>query len=101
MEIIDRYGLPELTSNTITDPDELRAELDQIRNDGIAFNDKETVAGLRAIGAPVLSEDTVHGAICVSGPANRLTVDRCHDEVKPLLLEATNELELKLQYPVN
>ncbi|MFC6766689.1 IclR family transcriptional regulator [Natrinema soli] len=100
-EIIDRYGLPELTPHTITDPDALRAELDQIREDGIAFNDKETITGLRAIGAPVLGEDTVYGAICVSGPANRLTVDRCYDEIKPLLLEATNELELKLQYPSN
>ncbi len=100
-EIIDRYGLPELTPNTITDPDELGAELDRIRDDGIAFNDKETVAGLRAIGAPILGEDTIYGAICVSGPANRLSVDRCHDEIKALLLEATNELELKLQYPSN
>ncbi|MDQ2052444.1 IclR family transcriptional regulator [Natronolimnohabitans sp. A-GB9] len=100
-EIIDCHGLPELTPHTITDPDELRAELEEIREDGIAFNDKETVDGLRAIGAPVLGEETVYGAISVSGPANRLTVERCLEEIKPLLLEATNELELKLQYPPN
>jgi len=100
-EIIDRHGLPELTPNTITDPDELRAELEQIRADGIAFNDKETINGLRAIAVPVLGDHTIHGAISISGPANRLTIDRCHDEIKPLLLEAANELELKLQYPPN
>lgn len=100
-EIIDRHGLPELTERTITDPDELRDELDRIRDDGIAFNDRETIEGLRAIGAPVLGDGTVHGAICVSGPANRLTVDHCHEEIKPILLEAANELELKLQYPPN
>ncbi|WP_226043074.1 IclR family transcriptional regulator [Natrinema sp. DC36] len=100
-EIIDRHGLPELTPHTITDRDELQAELKRIRDDGIALNDKETIDGLRAIGAPVLGENTIHGAICVSGPANRLTTKRCHDEIKPLLLEATNELELKLQYPQN
>lgn len=100
-EIIDRHGLPELTPHTITDRDELQAELERIRDDGIALNDKETIDGLRAIGAPVLGENTIHGAICVSGPANRLTTERCHDEIKPLLLEATNELELKLQYPQN
>ena len=100
-KIIDRHGLPELTPQTITDPDELRAELEEVREDGIAFNDRETVHGLRAIGAPVLGEDTIHGAISVSGPANRLTVERCLEEIKPLLLEATNELELKLQYPPN
>lgn len=100
-EIIEQHGLPELTPNTITDPDELRAELEEIRKEGIAFNDKETVSGLRAIGAPVLGEDTIHGAICVSGPANRLTIERCEEEIEPLLLEAANELELKLQYPPN
>ncbi|NKE37206.1 IclR family transcriptional regulator [Natronococcus sp. JC468] len=100
-EIIDRHGLPKLTPNTITDPNELRAELDRIREEGIALNNKETVDGVRAIGAPVLGQETIHGAISVSGPANRLTVDRCHEEVKPTLLEAANELELKLQYPQN
>ncbi|WP_339106188.1 IclR family transcriptional regulator [Haloterrigena salinisoli] len=100
-EIIARHGLPELTPNTITDPDELKAELEQIRADGIAINDKETVNGLRAIAAPVLGDDTIYGGISISGPANRLTIDRCHNEIEPLLLEATNELELKLQYPPN
>lgn len=100
-EIIDRHGLPELTPQTITDPAELREELEQIRADGIALNDKETIDGVRAIGAPVLDDGTIVGALCVSGPANRLTVGRCHDEIKPKLLEATNELELTLQYPPN
>ncbi|MHC3439286.1 IclR family transcriptional regulator [Natrialbaceae archaeon A-gly3] len=98
-EIINRYGLPEQTPHTITDPDELWEELEQIREDGIAFNDKESVTGLRAIAAPVLGEDTIYGGISISGPANRLTMERCHEEIEPLLLEATNELELKLQYP--
>ena len=100
-EIIDRHGLPELTPHTITDPEELRTELEQIRKDGIALNDRETIDGVRAIGAPVLDDETIAGAVCVSGPANRLTVDRCHDEIKPKLLEATNELELHLEYPPN
>jgi IclR family transcriptional regulator, acetate operon repressor len=100
-DIVDRYGLPKLTRHTITDRDELDAELERIREDGIAINDKETVAGLRAIAAPVLGEETIYGAISVSGPANRLTTERCRDEIEPLLLEATNELELKLQYPPN
>jgi DNA-binding IclR family transcriptional regulator len=73
----------------------------QLMKDIQAIIDKETVAGLRAIAAPVLGEETIYGAVSVSGPANRLTIERCHDEIEPLLLEATNELELKLQYPPN
>lgn len=101
-EIIDQHGLPELTPNTITDRETLFKELEQIREDGIAFNDKETLDGLRAIAAPVLREgEEIQGAVCISGPANRLTVDRCQEEIRPRLLEATNEIELKLQYPPN
>ncbi|MFC7216092.1 IclR family transcriptional regulator [Saliphagus sp. GCM10025334] len=98
-EIIGRHGLPSLTPNTLTDLDDLRDEFEQIREEGVALNDRETVKGLRAIGAPVLDDVTIRGAVCVSGPANRLTINRCYDEIKPLLLEAANEIELKLQYP--
>ena len=100
-EIIDHHGLSELTPHTITDPDELKSELEEISETGIAINDRETVEGLRAIAAPVFKDNTIAGAICVSGPANRLTLDQCHEEVKPQLLEAANEIELKLQYPSN
>lgn len=100
-EIIEQHGLSELTPYTVTDRDELESKLEQIKEEGIALNDKETVRGLRAVAAPVLKGDKIVGAVTVSGPANRLTKDRCYDEVKPLLLEAVNEIELKLQYPHN
>lgn len=97
--IIDRYGLPQITENTITDLKELKAELAEVREHQVAYNDRETVDGIRAIAAPVKNGDELACAICVSGPANRLTMERCENEIKPQLLEATNELELRLQYP--
>ena len=97
--IIDRHGLPKKTSNTITDVDELRKELDEIREQGVAINDREAAKGVRSIAAPILNEGEFVGAVCVSGPANRMTKERCYEDIKPLLLEATNEIELKLQYP--
>lgn len=98
-EIIERHGLPEQTPNTITDIDVLKDELDEIREKGVAINDREAAKGVRSIAAPVLNKDEFVGAVCVSGPANRMTDERCHKEIKPLLLEATNEIELKIQYP--
>lgn len=98
-EIIQRHGLPKLTENTITDPDELKVELEKVRDQQVSYNDQETVNGIRAIAAPVLNGGEFVCAICVSGPANRLTFDRCENDIKPKLLEATNELELRLQYP--
>lgn len=97
-EIIERHGLPELTENTITDRDELQAKLEEVYEEGIAMNDKETIQGLRAIAAPVFDGEDVIAAVSVSGPANRLSKQRCREEIKPPLLEAANEIELKLQY---
>lgn len=98
-EIIDRHGLPRKTPHTITDPDGLREELREIREEGVAVNDREAAKGVRAIAAPVLNGGEIVAAVCVSGAANRMTDERCYEEIKPRLLEATNELELKLQYP--
>lgn len=100
-EIIDKHGLPEQTPYTITDPDELRDELKDIREEGVAFNNREAATGVRSIAAPVHTGDRIVGAVCVSGPANRMTEERCDQEIEPLLLKATNEIELKLQYPDN
>lgn len=58
--IIDRYGLPAETQNTITTEAELFRELETIREDGYAINDSESLSGLYAIGAPIIdTEDEV------------------------------------------
>lgn len=70
--IIDTYGLPSKTSNTITDETALFTELDAIRENGYAFNDEEEVDGIQAIGAPIIvNENNVLGAISVSAPTTR------------------------------
>ncbi|XVH33458.1 IclR family transcriptional regulator (plasmid) [Haloferacaceae archaeon DSL9] len=98
-DIIDERGLPPVTPNTITDPDVLFAELEKIREEGVAFNDQESTLGLRAVGASITGSDgRVHGAISISGPAHRFKGDLFRTELPDLLLAATNEIELKLEY---
>lgn len=48
-------GLRPLTPRTITDPTELRGELDRTRQRGFALDDREHDPQLRAVAAPVLS----------------------------------------------
>ncbi|GIG27036.1 IclR family transcriptional regulator [Cellulomonas denverensis] len=48
-------GLQPLTPRTITDPTELRGELDRTRQRGFALDDREHDPHLRAVAAPVLS----------------------------------------------
>lgn len=96
-DIIDRWGLPAETPATITDREELYNELERIRSTGVAFNDGESIKGLRAVGVPVVTpHDTVLGAFSVSAPAHRLKGDRYEEELPDLILGFANELELNL-----
>lgn len=97
--VIDQHGLPRQTDNTITSVKALMAELETIREEGIAFNDEENIEDLRSIGVPVkVGDRELPGAITISGPAHRLSDDRINDELSEALLAASNELELKRKY---
>lgn len=98
-DVIERWGLPAETEHTITEEDELLEEVDQIERDGVAFNDEESIKGLRSVGAPVTTgDDAVIGAISVSGPANRLKGSRFREELPDMLLGVVNEIELTIAY---
>jgi DNA-binding IclR family transcriptional regulator len=75
---VDQLGeLPQATHRTITDHDQLRRELQLVRQRGWALNDEERNPGVRAIAAPVLHTDGhVLAAIAVQGPTIRITNDR-------------------------
>ncbi|MGA9401442.1 IclR family transcriptional regulator [Haladaptatus sp.] len=95
--IIDRYGLVRKTKNTITDREELLAELEEIRERGYAYNDEEEIEGLKAIGAPVLDrEDRVLGAVSVSGPTNRMNEAEYHDTMVEKVTNAANVIEVNI-----
>ena len=46
--------MQRLTPNTIVDPAELAAELEQVREDGYAVNDEESALGVRTLAVPIL-----------------------------------------------
>lgn len=97
-EIISR-GLEEHTPDSITDPAELRRQLAEIRDRGVAFNRGESFTGIRAVACPVLCDDVVHGAVTCAGPEKRMKGDRFNEEVPDIVSAAGNELELKLSSP--
>lgn len=98
--VLDRWGLPSETERTITDREELYDELDRIRSENVAFNDEESIKGLRAVGVPVLTpQNTVLGSFSVSAPARRLEGDRYRSDLPNLILGYANELELNLRNP--
>lgn len=86
------------TSQTITDPDTLRTELDRTRERGYGIDDEENIEGLRCVSAPVESGGTVLGAISISGPSSRFTDARLHDELPEYVQRAANVIELNTKY---
>lgn len=96
--VIDRHGLPEKTPASITTVDELKAELSEIREQGYAINEHETVEGVSAVAAPIVANDHVYGAIAVAAPVARLKNETYRQEVIELVNTASNEIELRLTY---
>lgn len=99
-DIITKHGLPAETKKTITDREELYDELEQIRETGVAYNDEESINGLRAVGVPVkdAEKDLLLGSLSVSGPSNRLEGHKYREEIPELLLGYANEIELNVRY---
>lgn len=74
-EILDEQGPPPLIEETITDPDELKSQLDEIQEGGYAFNREENIKRLRAVSRPMIDEnDGLIGVLSVSGPSHRMKV---------------------------
>lgn len=93
-------NLSELTSHTISDHEALEAELAEIRERGYAFNDEERITGMRAVGAPILTdEDDVIGAISVSGPTTRMNGEWYRQEVPEMVLQAARIIGIRATYP--
>lgn len=98
-EILDTRGLPQLTSTTITDRDVLLDQIEEIEKQGYAFNEGENTARLSAVGTPIMApDDSVLGALSVSGPTNRMKNKRESGDIVDLLLGTKNELELEIPY---
>ncbi|ELY41496.1 IclR family transcriptional regulator [Natronorubrum tibetense] len=96
--IIDRQGLVELTSRTITDPDVLFEQLEEIREQGYAVDEGERIAGMVCIAAPIFDKnDRVRGAICVCGPQSRIDETR-RDEIADVVQRAANVTQVNLDY---
>lgn len=98
-EILERHGLPRATDTTITDPDELKAELEEIRENGVAYSYGESTKGLYAVAAPMMAPDeTVLGACVVSGPSHRMAGEPIDEEIPEILLSIVNEVELNIAH---
>jgi IclR family pca regulon transcriptional regulator len=98
---LDRFfqeaHLLPLTGRTLTDPAQLRAELQAIAKQGWALVDQEHEINMRAVAAPIRDHSGVViasiGCMC---HVSRVSLDRLTNEVVPRLLKAAADIEAEL-----
>ncbi len=91
--VLDGY-----TPNTITDPEQLRAHLRQVCQQGYALDDEELDHDVRCIAVPVFDfRDRAVGAVGISGPASRVTLERVPD-MAATLLEIGKSLSERMKF---
>jgi DNA-binding IclR family transcriptional regulator len=75
----------KFTEHTLTNRDDLRKQLEQIRLQGYSVDDEEIENDLRCIAAPVYKHTgDVVAAISISGPSTRMTHEKIKELVDPL-----------------
>ncbi len=69
--LLRRAGTPRSTPRTLTDLDELLADLAVVRHQGWAADEEEQEVGVRCVAVPVTDGSRVAAAMSLSGPAER------------------------------
>ncbi|MGW1023556.1 IclR family transcriptional regulator [Streptomyces sp. NPDC002577] len=92
-------GMPRVTEHTVTDPARLRTELERVRRQGYAIDDRENEPEVRCVAAPIFDHtDGVAGALSVSGLTTRMTPSRVR-EVAPVVARTGLEISRVLGSP--
>lgn len=97
-EILDQHGLPALSDDTITDRNELFAELDECRSQGYALDDEERLAGLRCVAAPIKLSEDEYAAVSVSGPTSRIDDQLFRNELPKTIVNTANAISIDVRY---
>lgn len=91
-EMIRATTLARYTENTITDPEALHRELDEIRERGYSIDNQEFLAGVVCLAVPVRdSKGSICAGVAISAPHARMSVTEALTHL-PTMFEAANKL---------
>lgn len=89
--VLSDLDLSQSTPNSIGTIEELRTELDEVRQQGFSTDDEESILGVSCIGAPVLDgTGRAVAAIAVQAPTARMSAER-RLELQSRIVEVANE----------
>jgi DNA-binding IclR family transcriptional regulator len=98
-EILPDEEYQTFTDTTIKTRTALRAELEQIAEQGYAIDNEELDLGVHCVAAPIRDYTRrIVGSISISGPNMRLGEERILKELVPLVLSSSEELSTRLGY---
>lgn len=93
-QVVLNRELTAWTPYTITEPDKLRAELTNIRADGIAFDRQEITLGLSCVAAPVFGvENRAVAALSISSPSERFAPEALIPPLKRVAAAASRAVK--------
>lgn len=91
--------LERYTEFTITDPFQIRDEIQAIRKRGYGTGIQELEIGLNAVAAPIRNHNgDVIAAVSVTAPSPRLNLERIENEISPLVVSIARQISARLGY---
>jgi DNA-binding IclR family transcriptional regulator len=94
--ILAREGLEQRTPNSITDENQLKEQLKEIRKKGFAFSDQELDIDVRGVAAPIINRmGNVEASLSIGGPVYRMNKKRIKELVK-LVVEYSQKISSNL-----
>jgi DNA-binding IclR family transcriptional regulator len=89
--------LASLTDRTITGPETLLEEVDNIRDSGVSFCREEQYSGVVGVGAPIDADESVHtAALAIVGPIERLHGRYFEEDLVGQVVSTANRIEVEL-----
>lgn len=96
-QILDKWGLPAETEQTITDREELYDELEAVREQGYATNHEENLPDLHGVGVAATEQTgSLIGGFSITGPKHSFTGESREQQLAAAVSEIVNEFELEL-----
>jgi len=98
-KIISKINFEKFTTDTITNAEDLKLELNRINSEGYALDWGELEEHIRCVAVPVFNhEKKAVAAISVSGVAARMNTSYVQNQILPVIKEVGERLSYRLGY---
>ncbi|WP_336023365.1 IclR family transcriptional regulator [Halobellus salinisoli] len=96
--VLDDIPLEYHTESTLTDRSKLLSHLNEVRSRGLALNREEWRDGVRGIASAVSApDDTLLGAVCVTGSDEHLSGKTLQQDASGLVLSSANRIRRRIR----